>query len=266
MNTYTHSHSDAVLGTHARRTVENSASYLLPYLSAGQKLLDVGAGPGTITAGFARRVDAVTVVEISDEVVEVARQNLADAGCQNVDFVVGDIHCLPFADASFEVVHAHQVLQHVADPVQALRELARVCKPGGYVVVRDADYGAFAWYPESAGMERWRELYTAVARSNGGEPNAGRRLRFWAREAGLDGAQVTTSNWTYASADETAFLGNSWATRCLESSPGPRAVELGLATEAELQEASDAWRTWGADPDAWFIMPNTEVLWQKPRI
>jgi SAM-dependent methyltransferase len=66
------------------------------------------------------------------------------------------------------VVHAHQVLQHVADPVQALREMAAVCRPGGLVAVRESDYRAFAWFPESAGLTRWMELYQAAATANGG--------------------------------------------------------------------------------------------------
>ena len=50
--------------------------------------------------------------------------------------VTGDVHDLPFPSGSFDVVHAHQVLQHVADPVAALREMVRVCRPGGVVAVR----------------------------------------------------------------------------------------------------------------------------------
>ena len=70
-----------------------------------------------------------------------------------------DVHTLGFPDDTFDVVHAHQVLQHVADPVRALREMARVCRPGGVVAVRDSDYAAFAWYPLLPALGEWLALY-----------------------------------------------------------------------------------------------------------
>src|SRR5580692_1232777 len=89
-------------------------------------------------------------------------------------------------DDTFDVVHAHQVLQHVADPVRALQEMRRVCRPGGVVAARDADYSGFIWFPRFPALDFWRDIYQQAARSNGGEPDAGRRLLSWALEAGFD--------------------------------------------------------------------------------
>lgn len=84
---------------------------------------------------------------------------------------------MPYADASFDVVFCHQVLQHVSDPVEILKEMRRVAKPGGIVAAREADYKSFAWYPEPAGLDFWLASYQKTARACGGEPNAGRYLR-----------------------------------------------------------------------------------------
>ncbi|MBB0247358.1 methyltransferase domain-containing protein, partial [Streptomyces alkaliphilus] len=168
--------------SHRWRTAGNSAAYLLPHLRPGMTLLDVGCGPGTITLDLAERVAPGTVVGIdpAPEVVEVARREATARGAAsgNARFMTGDITDPEGIGPStgFDVVHAHQVLQHLADPVGALRAMLRLCGPGGVVAVRDADYAAMTWWPRPPGLDRWAELYPRVARAAGGEPDAGRRL------------------------------------------------------------------------------------------
>jgi len=170
MATYTHGHHASVLRSHQWRTAENSAAYLLPHLRPGQDLLDVGCGPGTITADLAELVAPGRVVALdqAEGVLTQAAAVATERGLTTVDFAVGDVFALDFPDDSFDVVHAHQVLQHVGDPVAALREMRRVCRPGGYVAARDGDYGAFTWYPADPALDEWLALYRALARRNGG--------------------------------------------------------------------------------------------------
>ncbi|MDO4917142.1 MAG: class I SAM-dependent methyltransferase [Rothia sp. (in: high G+C Gram-positive bacteria)] len=260
---YTHGHSPAVLSFHALRTAENSAAYLLPLLHKEQHLLDIGAGPGTITADFAKIVDRVTIIEISHEVITQSQQFFQDNSLTNAEFHVGDVHSFPFADEKFDVVHAHQVLQHVANPVQAFQEMARVCKPGGLVAVRDADYGGFIWSPEFPGLDEWREMYLSLAKSNGGDPCAGRKLLQWAHQAGLDGVSVTGACWTFSDEEERKSLSESWIART-EGSHGQQALEKSITTPWGMARMVNAWKSWGDDKDAWFLMPHGEVIWRKP--
>src|SRR5688500_6672697 len=130
MSTYTHGHHESVLRSHRWRTAENSAAHLLPHLRPDQHLLDLGAGPGTITLDLAGRVGQITATEIGETELALSRDLAAERGVTNVRFEVQDVHALTFPDDTFDVAHAHQVLQHVADPVQALRELRRVTRPG----------------------------------------------------------------------------------------------------------------------------------------
>src|ERR1700744_1275284 len=141
---YTHGHHESVLRGHRVRTAENSAGYLLPHLRPGLSVLDVGCGPGTITVDLAARVapGRVTAVEMTDEALDLARAEAEGRNQSNIDFATSDVHALDFPDNTFDVAHAHQVLQHVADPVQALRELRRVGVPTGVVAVRDAPHAA----------------------------------------------------------------------------------------------------------------------------
>ena len=259
---YTHGHSAAVLSAHSRRGAADSAAYLLAHLRAGMDLLDVGCGPASITADLAERVAPGRVVglDAAAGALEAARATLRERGLsEQVELTCGDIMALPFEDASFDVVHAHQVLQHLADPVGALAEMRRVTRPGGIVAVRDAVYSAMTWFPEPAGMEQWRSVYTATARTNGGEPDAGSRLLSWAREAGFTDVTASASTWCYATPTDRAWQSQTWAQRCLTSF-GPQAVELGLARRDDLETMAHAWRQWGGNQDAWFVVVHGEVI------
>ncbi|MFJ2029988.1 class I SAM-dependent methyltransferase [Streptosporangium sp. NPDC087985] len=259
---YTHGHHESVLRSHRWRTVENSAAYLLPHLRPGMSLLDVGCGPGTITADLAERIapGATTAVEVTAEALALARAEAERRGRTDIEFSVADAHALGFPDDTFDVVHAHQVLQHVGDPVQALREMRRVCRPGGVVAVRDSDYTAFAWFPDLPELDEWMALYQRVARANGGEPDAGRRLLSWARAAGFTDVSATSSTWCFATPEDRAWWGGMWAERVLKSDMARQALASGAATEDDLRRISDGWRAWATEPDGWLSLLHGELL------
>lgn len=129
------------------------------------------------------------------------------------------------------------------------------------MAARDADYAAMSWYPELPGLDLWRATYRRVARANGAEPDTGRRLRAWARAAGLTGARVTTSAWTYADPAACRRWGESQAERYSGEVFTAQAREAG-ATAEELSAVADAWRRWAADPDATFVIVHGELLAQ----
>lgn len=260
MAVYTHGYHESVLRSHRTRTTENSAAYLLPRLRSSDHLLDVGAGAGTITADFAGLVERVTATELGADGLAVTRGEITERGIDNVDFVVADVHALPFDDDTFDVAHAHQVLQHVADPVQALRELARVTRPGGAVAVRDSDYAGFCWWPQIPALDTWLRLYRAIARHNGGEPDAGRRLLSWAHAAGIGEVTATSSTWCYATPAEREWWGGMWADRILDSAIADGLRDAGLASDADLREISAAWREWAADDDGWISILHGEIV------
>jgi ubiquinone/menaquinone biosynthesis C-methylase UbiE len=257
---YTHGHHESVLRSHRWRTAENSAGHLLPYLDRRQSLLDVGCGPGTITADLATRVRAVTALETSADALDLARTEIAARGLDNVFYAVGDVHALDVADGAFDVVHAHQVLQHVADPVRALREMRRVCAPGGVVAARDSDYAGFVWYPEVPALAEWLALYRTLARANGGEPDAGRRLLAWARRAGFTDVTATSSTWCFATPEDRAWWGGMWADRIQHSAIARQAVDSGHASRDDLARIAAAWREWAADEDAWISLVHGEIV------
>ena len=295
--TYTHGHTRAVVKQHAARTAENSAAHLLPLLESNQRLLDVGCGPGSISIGLAKRVQHVEAVDNMPSVLAQARAAAAQSrgGGGSIRFVQASAHELPYGDAEFDVVHCHQLLQHVGDPVGVLREMRRVCRPGGVVAARESVYSTMRGEGgESEGAEgecldasssssssssnsrgcrcrsnraridRWREIYMAVCRHNGAEPDAGLFLQRWMLDAGFTPANVcfSSSVVTYSSEDELfrRAWGEAWAERTLHSF-GAQALQHGVAdSQAELEEVAAGWRAWAADPAAIFLYVNGEVL------
>ncbi len=263
---YLHGHHDSVLRSHRWRTAENSAAYLIAGLPPGADILDVGCGPGTITAGLAALTapGRVVGVDASADVLAEAQAAAERHGVTNVSFETGDVNRLAFGAGSFDVVHAHQLLQHVSDPVAALAEMRRVCRAGGVVAARDSDYGGMIWYPDHDDLAEWLILYRRVARAIGGEPDAGRRLLSWARAAGFIRVEASASAWCYTSRQDRSWWGRLWAERLTESSFGDRAVEFGLASRPDLGRLANAWLRWADDEDGWFLIPHGEILcWQE---
>jgi ubiquinone/menaquinone biosynthesis C-methylase UbiE len=246
---YTHGHHESVLRSHRWRTAENSAAYLLADLRPGMALLDVGCGPGTITCGLARRVAPGRVVGVDASAAVVA-----------VGFMVGDVFDLGFDEGSFDVVHAHQVLQHLGDPVAALVEMRRVCRPGGTVAVRDGDYPGFRYFPDDPELDRAIAAYGAVTRANRANWDAGRRLLAWANRVGFTAVVPSASTWCYATPGDRAWWGDLWADRFTQSALADQLAAYGIATPEDLASFAAAWRRWASSPDGWFAVVHGEVL------
>ena len=261
-DTYTHGHHESVLKSHSWRTAENSAGYLLPHLKPGMSILDLGCGPGTITLDLGKLVapGEVVGIDVSAAVIDEARNAQAAESQTNVSFTTGDAYDTGFADDSFDVVHAHQVLQHVSDPVALLIEMRRVVKPGGIVAARDADYAAMSWWPQDPRLDRWNEIYRAVAKGNDAEPDAARHLVDWATHAGFGQIEASADTWAFANPTDRLWWGGLWAERTTSSGMAEQAIERGISTAEELDHVAGGFREWSVHPTSWFAVINGEVL------
>lgn len=104
-----------------------------------------------------------------------------------------------------------------------------------------------------------------MARSNGGEPNAGRQLHAWARKAGFDRARMTATagTWCYNTHEERVWWSELWADRTVHSAFAKSAIDNGCASMDELESIAETWRKWGAEEDGWFTLIHGEILCRK---
>jgi SAM-dependent methyltransferase len=191
-----HGAHPAMHGWHESRTAAGEATFFLPYLRPGMRLLDLGCGPGTITVDLAEVVapGAVIGVELDPGRVEQARARAAERGLANVTIHEGDVHALPFPDDSFDAVFEHAVFMHLTDPSRAAAEAFRVLRPGGVFGGRDGDQAGWLWSPPDLGT--WAETRQVVQRfrlAKGTDHAFGRRLASVVRKAGFENLVPTAS-------------------------------------------------------------------------
>jgi SAM-dependent methyltransferase len=117
----------------------------------GASVLEAGCGVGAQTVTVAPRNPGArfTSVDVSARSLAEAKRHVREAGIANVDFLHADLYDLPFAAGTFDHVLVCFVLEHLADPVGALRALKRVLKPGGTITVIEGDHGSAMFHPDS---------------------------------------------------------------------------------------------------------------------
>ena len=218
----------------ARRSAQRQAGFLLPLLERGASLLDCGCGPGSITCDLARHIAPGEVAGIDADLAQVERAAARATAEQldSVSFQAASIYDLPFAAGRFEVVFAHALFQHLADPDRAVREMRRVLAPGGIVALRSPDWGGLLLAPRTAALAAALNAFVDAYYANG-DAFAGSNGPGFLRKAGCE--RVTF----------TATVG--------QENP----AELGLFAAAKLTASGHAaeaacLRAWAGDPDALF--------------
>ncbi len=136
------------------------------WLHPEMTVADVGAGTGFMTAGLAPLVKRVHVLDGSGAMLDVARKNLAQF--TNLEFHLADGLSLPLPDDSLDAVFANMYLHHCPDPLAAIREMVRILRPGGRLVITDLDTHTHEWFKtemsdlwlgfERADLRDWYEL------------------------------------------------------------------------------------------------------------
>jgi SAM-dependent methyltransferase len=203
--------------------------------STATHILDVGCGTGVVTRALARRNDFSGIVKgvvHSRSLIEAARAFGAREGLdRRIEFQVGDIHALEYADASFDIVVAHTVIRHVSDPVTSIQELARVTKPGGQIAIFDGDYASLTFaYPLDVHLaETMEEGFLKAIVNN---PRVMRDMPFMLHSVGLE--VIHDGSHTLAEVGNGSF----WVSAA--ETYGTLVAQVGLLPEDQV----NAWLVW----------------------
>jgi SAM-dependent methyltransferase len=275
-------YNQASLDRYTHRSVQTCGQYLLPSLSSLPPtftFLDIGCGPGSITTDFAQRYPRAKFIGIDPGrlFIDKATALASERGVtSNTEFYLGDLDAaeeiLGGRWGAFDVVHCHQLLNHLPDPVGALRKMRGAAKPdGGIVAAREAtSKNGDIIYPLLSGIQAWRELGVSISAragslssSSGLIPGFGPKLLESALAAGWRREEIKTgaSTWCYSEPAEKKMWVESMM-GMVGDTEGEwyRKAKAAGATEEELKLIGEAWREWEEREESWAVFVSAEVV------
>lgn len=268
---YNKGYKKSISDTHAIRNVENSVKYITNVLEPDFKVLDVGCGPGSITIDIAKNYltkgGSIIGVEPTKEIIDTANklQQSVAADVDNISFQIGSIYNLPFKDNTFDLVHAHQVIVHLEDPIKALKELARVAKPGKFVAVKDGDMDSMLFDPPKYEVLREYNITSALNRGST-DLKAGRKLFRRAIEAGYKPTNINTSASTmlFTGLEKTKQVWGELLIKRVQGGGEVLVVDDEKKNEEVKQDIVKMLQEWKDDETSLWSAINFEITYKKP--
>lgn len=249
----------------AARSVDDYADFLTPHLSLDSHLLDVGCGTGTLALGLAARTGRVTGVDTDADDLAEARAQADRLGVTNAEFREGSAYGVDLPDDHVDAVFGHSLLEALERPVDALREMVRVLRPGGMLAVASVEYGGYVVSgPQSQLLRRFYEIREQLWLVEGLDPYLGRRLRGLLSEAGLTEVVASTKSFSFGTAAAVRGYALDRADECSDDWYAPSAIMHGLATSDDLRDMAAAWTEWSESPESFATFAWCRAVGRKP--
>jgi ubiquinone/menaquinone biosynthesis C-methylase UbiE len=220
--------------------------------------VDLGCGGGEVTFEIARLVapGAVTGIDMDEVKLGLARDAAMTRGIANVRFRAMNLHDWHERD-TYDIVYARFVLQHLSHPVQFLRQMWEAVRPGGVLIVEDADFDGWASYPPSSGFDFFTRTYAEVIRRSGGDHSAARKLYAYFLEADIGRPEVQVKQPWYVEGEGKTL---PWTT--LEAT-ADLIVSESIADRDEVNAALLDLDRVSADPGTLVLGPRIFQLWRR---
>lgn len=297
---YTLGYSKQAFSSHQSRTAEVDAAFLLPHIQPHFRILDVGCGPGTISAGLAKYVPQgqVVAIDVSPKAIAQAIKNAAalPGGCPvNLEFHVIDVLKQPrnYSGAtslsgdqalsafneepaaalptewlnSFDIIFESVTLVHLPTPVKVIQNLKPFLKPGtGLFATRDYDVHTCTYSPDPTGhLGRVGKVLSSLASAGTGGTSSclARDVPTWLAQAGLPQNKMLVSGATtvYGTSEARKWWGESMVARFSEGdSIREGMIMRSILSAAECDEIRDALLEWSRDPVGWYFWTAFQVI------
>ncbi len=235
--------------------------YLARRVCPGAEVLSVGCGPGVILRSVANLDSSIraTGIDISRDRLQQARERNRDNS--RLQFVCGDAQSMEFQSNSFDLVYCRMLLQYLKEKERAVSEMARVCRPGGIVLLQDLD-GQLLWhYPEDPAIKRTLEKVVAALATTGFDPFVGRKLFWLAQNAGLTNINVQVECYHLIAGEADPNILKQWELKLEIARPQMSQV---LGSESEAKKQSQAFLDFLRQPDTLTYSTVFTVTGEKP--
>jgi SAM-dependent methyltransferase len=212
-------------------------------ISTAQRYVEFGCGLGYVSRWAASQAAHVTAIDLSEEQLVEARKLITESGLTNVEFQQANIYEHGLAAETYDISYSRYLMVHLNDPVQAMREIFKILKPGGTMVCEEVDISVIYTEPFVEGYQAFRDLAILAGKKRGVDYEGGRRLHIWAREVGFDVVEADAYQGHYLSGEFKRL----WSWTLLEA--GPSMVEAGLLTEERFEQLASGMQTADEDPN-----------------
>jgi ubiquinone/menaquinone biosynthesis C-methylase UbiE len=228
-------------------------------VGTGMRGIDLGCGGGEVTFELAQLVGpdgAVIGVDMDEVKLALAREAAAERGIANVEFRVQNVNDWD-EPTTYDLVYSRFLLQHLSHPAELLRRMWAGVRPGGVLIVEDADFDGWCCHPPSEGFAFFPRTYSQVIARSGGDHTAGRKLYRYCLDAGISEPHVDLVNPVYIAGE-----GKTLPVSTLEATAASIVAE-GVASPDEVQAAIENLAAFTADPDSLVAGPRIFQVWSR---